>query len=216
MPAKDPSASAAMIDSLEQQLFDLAVEFRSESRSQQTIIDEYAHAMDQLLMFPEWSGEPEIQSQLPRRFMPDSYIRYWDKRIGSVESIIHSEISAHPEISFHRTREGFEQGLEKVIEAYHLGVPFAEDTIEAASRWLGMFAIYLFHELDGERISELVFRICERVLWMLDIEVAEGGKEEFIEKLGIASVSGEDITLTLQRHCNSPAASEQHRARKKS
>lgn len=75
------SASQA-VDALEIKLGGLAARFRKNAVAQNAVVTEYAETVRKLLQFSEWCGEPDVDSQLPDKFMPQVYKDYWSLRHG--------------------------------------------------------------------------------------------------------------------------------------
>lgn len=217
MSAKDQPSPATVIESLEEQLAELAIQFRMQPDTREAIVAKYDQIIRRLLQYPEWSGEPDVDSQLPDEFMPEAYKRYWDKRLASVVSIIQDELGGSDGIRPRCSADTFSSELATVIQAtnleFGLPQPNGSDRIPTACRQLGRLAIFLSAKLEGDMVSGLIWRICKRVLWLADIELDEKGQQEFTEKLPLSGVSHVDVREMLEKYCQAlPVATSATRA----
>jgi hypothetical protein len=74
----------AIIDALETDLAELSTRYRGTSDGspeEARVLAEYARTMEELFRIGHWSGEPDVESQLPHELMPRVYHDYWRARL---------------------------------------------------------------------------------------------------------------------------------------
>jgi hypothetical protein len=74
-----------ILDELERELGRLAVRYRSSqegSSEEHQIISRYREVMEELFRIGHWSGEPDLDAQLPERHMPQVYKDYWARALA--------------------------------------------------------------------------------------------------------------------------------------
>jgi len=74
-----------MINKLEDELANIAMAFRGapqDSEERDSIAERYRSIMEQIFVYEDWCGEPEVESQLPDEYMPDVYKEYWKNKLG--------------------------------------------------------------------------------------------------------------------------------------
>jgi hypothetical protein len=86
LPARYLQRRARILEELELELGVLAVRYRgSEEGSQEELqaVSRYKEIMEELFRIGHWSGEPDLDAQLPERHMPQVYKDYWEKRLAA-------------------------------------------------------------------------------------------------------------------------------------
>jgi len=81
--AKAMTSALDDIDALEDHLGQLAFQFRGAKRDEKKrrkIVKKYEVAMKKLFKIG-WSGEPDVESQLPDEYMPQVYKDFWTERL---------------------------------------------------------------------------------------------------------------------------------------
>jgi hypothetical protein len=85
LPERYVQRRAQILDELELELGRLATRYRSSqegTEEERQVILRYQEVMEELFRIGHWSGEPDLDAQLPERHMPKVYKDYWEKALA--------------------------------------------------------------------------------------------------------------------------------------